>query len=187
VTETPEEREAASSTLQDVVVEIERHVAENGWDGPPQVFALVDTLELAAAEPALAARLGILPLEVAAGSLTPVEQEPLGDEPLDEVLAKMAWPDDVLGCALVQEVIVLPPEVEAARPEDVDPVDWAAGHPERQEARMAVGVLRDGSRAAALRLRGQNGDTDEDPGAGEVLVGDDLVPNLAEALLATLD
>lgn len=187
MTDTPQESPAPPSTLQTVVLEIERHVAESGWDGPPQVYALVDTLELVATEPQLASRLGIAPLEVAAGSLTPVEQEALADEPLEDVLATIAWPDDVLGCALVQEVIVLPPEAEAARPEDVDPVDWAADHPDRQEARMAVGVLRDGSRAAALRLRGQNGDSDDDPGGGDVLVGDDLVPNLAEALLATLD
>jgi hypothetical protein len=54
-------------------------------------------------------------------------------------------------------------------------------HPERREARLAVAVLRDGSRACAVRLRAAGEEDDA------VLVGDDLVPNLAEALLETLD
>ena len=46
---------------------------------------------------------------------------------------------------------------------------------------MAVGVLRDGSRAAVLRLRGS------DDAPDERVTGPDLVPGLAEALLATLE
>jgi hypothetical protein len=45
---------------------------------------------------------------------------------------------------------------------------------------MIVGVLRDGTRHSALRLRRH--DTDD-----EVLAGPDLVPALAEALAATFE
>ena len=49
----------------------------------------------------------------------------------------------------------------------------------RREARLAVAVLRDGSRACAVRLRAADAEQDA------LLVGGDLVPNLAEALLET--
>jgi hypothetical protein len=167
--------------LQDTLVEIERHVAGAGWDQPPQLFALARTSDLVESEPEFAASLGLAADRLPAGALTPVEQDPLPDGPLDESLAKIGWPEEVAGCALVQEVVVLPPEVEAALPQQADVLGWAADHPERREARLAVAVLRDGSRACAVRLRAAGDDEDA------LLVGQDLVPNLAEALLATLD
>ena len=69
--------------------------------------------------------------------------------------------------------------IEEAMPLHADVVDWASDHPERREARLAVAVLRDGSRACTIRLRGP----DED----DLLVGPDLAPALADALAATLD
>ena len=57
--------------------------------------------------------------------------------------------------------------------------DAAASHPDRQDVRMAVVVTRDGGRMCALRLRSH--DVDD-----EVLVGEDVVPRLADALAATL-
>ncbi len=114
-------------------------------------------------------------------ALTPVEQEELpADEPVDDLLAGIGWPSDVAGCALVHEVLVLPPSVEAAAPTEGDVAAWAAAHPERREVRMVVGVLRDGSRASLLRVRATDAESDD------LLGGADLVPRLAEALLATL-
>ncbi len=75
---------------------------------------------------------------------------------------------------------MLPPSAEASLPEGEDLEKWVARHPERQDVRMAVGVLRDGTRQAAIRLRSKDADT-------EVLSGADLVPNLAAALLATFE
>jgi hypothetical protein len=174
------ETHAPPEQLTRAVVEIERHVAASGWDQPPVLFALVETEDLLRREPQLAAQIGLEAGAAAAGSLTPVEQEPLGDGALDDVLGRIMWPEDVLGCALVQEVLVLPPESEAGLPEE-DPADYVAGHPDRRELRLAVGVLRDGSCSAALRVR--PGKDDEEP---EVLIGADLAPNLSSALLATL-
>ena len=164
------------SVLLAVVGEVEGHVAEAGWDQPPQLFALVDTEQLLRAEPQLAETLGLLVARP--GSLTPIAQEPLGDGPLDEQLASLVFGPEVLGVVLAHEVVVLPPAAEEAVSDDVSA---AAAHPERREVRMAVGVLRDGSREAVLRLRGAEGVDDER------VTGRDLVPGLAEALLATLE
>lgn len=172
-----------SSILETTVVEIELHAARTGWDQPAKLFALVDTAELARREPALAGQLGLATETISPGSLTPIEQEPLGDGPLDEALAEVAWPREVLGAALVHEVLILPPSAEQDRPEHADPVSWAGEHPERREVRLAVGVLRDGSRASALRIRAPLADPTT---LDDVLVGPDLAPNLADALLDTL-
>ncbi len=171
----------APAALKAVVAELELHADAGGWDRPPTLYALVDTAELVAAEPTLGAQLGLTPDTVTPGTLTPIEQESLGDRPLDEALARIAWPESVLGCALVHEVLVLPPGAESERPAEADPVTWAAGHTEKREVRMTVAVLRDGARAAALRVRPTSPDD-----RAEAAFGEDLAPNLAEALLATL-
>lgn len=168
-----------SGRLASVVAEIERHVAAGGWDQPPRLYALVSTADLVRRDPSLASSLGLV--EATAAPLTPVEQDPLPDRPLDEVLAGVAWPAQVLGAAVVTEALVLPPAAEAAIPPgEADLAGWAGASPDRREVRMAVGVLRDGSRAAMLRLRGSTGVHDE------TLAGPELVPNLAAALAATL-
>ncbi|HLZ38019.1 MAG TPA: PPA1309 family protein [Mycobacteriales bacterium] len=167
--------------LSELVLEIERHVSEHGWDQPPRLYALVPTAELIEAEPELAAHLG-LPPDAGPEALTPVEQEPLpADAPLDDTLARIAWPEQVSGCALVQEVLMLPPEAEEQAPADADVAGWAAAHPLRRDVRLVVGVLRDGSREATVRVRAA-GD-----GEDGVLSGPDLVPGLADALAATLE
>lgn len=164
------------NALLAVVGEVEGHVAEAGWDQPPQLFALVETEALLRAEPQLAETMGIVATHP--GALTPVAQEPLGDGPLDEQLASLMFGADVLGVVLAHEVVVLPPSAEAAI--DDDAADIAATHPDRREVRMVVGVTRDGSREAVLRLRGNDG------GQDERVTGPDLAPALADALLATL-
>ncbi len=165
-----------TSVLLSVVAEVEGHLAEAGWDQPPQLFALVDTEDLLRAEPQLAESMGLVVARP--GSLTPIAQEPLGEGPLDEQLASLVFGPEVLGVVLAHEVLVLPPSAEAAIEEDLTAVHE---HPERREVRMTVGVLRDGSRESLLRLRGQDGAEDER------VTGTDLVPGLSEALLATLD
>ena len=192
-----------SAALLSVVAEVEGHLAEAGWDQPPQLFALVDTEQLLRAEPQLAQTMGIV--NPRPGHLTPVAQDPLADGPLDEALAQVMFGTEVLGVVLAHEVLVLPPSAEQAL-EDQDPATVAATHPERREVRMAVGVLRDGSRECVLRLRGQrphqdgvpDGGPDDGPGElpdggpdggpqDELVSGGDLAPGLADALMATLD
>jgi hypothetical protein len=167
-----------SPALLSVVAEVEGHLAEAGWDQPPQLFALVDTEDLLRAEPQLAQSMGLVVSRP--GALTPVAQEPLGEVALDEQLASMVFGPEVLGVVIAHEVLVLPRSAEAALDDD-DPAEAAADHPDRREVRMAVGVLRDGSRESVLRLRGKDG------GEDERVTGGDLAPALSEALLATLE
>jgi len=173
----------AASPLTRAVLEIDEYASTLGWDQPARLFALVDTAQLRAQEPALADRLGLNDEQHTSG-LTPIEQEEIpAGRPLDEFLATIAWPDAVTGCALTVERLMLPPSAEAEVPQDLDEAEltrWVADHPERQEVRMTVAVLRDGARESALRLR-------EKDSATEVLTGSGLVPNLAEALAATFE
>ncbi|MDQ0811304.1 hypothetical protein QFZ63_003018 [Streptomyces sp. B3I7] len=173
----------AANPLTRAVLEIDEYVSGLGWDQPARLFALVDTARLRAQEPSLAAQLGLDDAPETTG-LTPIEQEEIAaDRPLDEFLGTIAWPDSVVGCALTVERLMLPPSAETAVPDDLDGArlnQWVAEHPDRQEVRMTVAVLRDGTRESALRLR-------EKDAPSEVLTGADLVPGLAEALAATFE
>lgn len=180
----------ATSPLTRAVLEIDGYVAELGWDRPARLFALVDTAQLHAQEPSLAARVGSggEPTEPPGGALTPIEQDELpAGTALDEFLATIAWPEAVTGCALSVERLMLPASAESTVPAELQREEnaaalgrWVAEHPERQEVRMTVAVLRDGRREAAVRLRAKDSDT-------EVLTGRDLVPGLAVALAATFE
>lgn len=167
--------EVRHAALEAVVGEVESHVAEAMWDQPPLLFALVETDALLAAEPQLAQTMGIVGGNP--GALTPIEQDQLGDGPLDEVLARIEFGEQVLGVVLVHEVVVLPPAVEA---EIGDDAEAAAAHPQARDVRMVVGVLRGGAQATVLRLRGTEGAEDER------VTGPSLAPALADALHATL-
>lgn len=175
---------ASPDALSSLLREIENHVADGGWDQGARLFALVPTRELLDREPGLAAVLGLAPDGSAGGGLgeiTPVEQEELPDHAtLEELLGGLAWPADVAGAALVVERVVLPPEAEADLPADeTSALAVLAAHPLRQDVRLAVATMRDGSRSAAMRFRLHDD-------AAAVLVGPDLVPGLTEALASTL-
>jgi hypothetical protein len=163
--------------LESAAAEIETHVGLSGWDRGPALFALVRAAEFVVAEPDTAAKLGLTPS--AGDVLTPVEQEDLPDGALDEVLAQIGWPESVSGCALSQEIVILPPSAQAELPDDAG-LSAAVNHPQWREARLVAAVLRDGSSAVVLRLRGVDGSDDD------LLTGPDLAPNLVEALAATL-
>ncbi|WP_411150311.1 PPA1309 family protein [Streptomyces sp. A30] len=173
----------AASPLTRAVLEIDEYASGLGWDQPARLFALVDTARLRTQEPALAAQLG-LDAEQQTTGLTPIEQEEIpAGKPLDEFLGTIAWPDAVVGCALTVERLMLPPSAEASVPEGLTEkklAQWVAEHPDRQEVRMTVAVLRDGARDSALRLREKDSPT-------KVLTGGALVPGLAEALAATFE
>jgi hypothetical protein len=171
---------APSGLLEAATAEIEAHVAGSGWDRRPTLFALVRSAQLAADDPETAARLGLA--DAVGDGLTPIEQDEVPKGPLDEVLAQLGWPDAVVGCALSQEILILPPSAEPDLPDDTGDLTAVANHPERREARLVVAVLRGGDAAAMLRLRGRDGAPD-----GELLTGADLAPNLVDALLATFD
>jgi hypothetical protein len=159
--------------LSAVVREVEQHVAAGGWDQPVRLFALVPTIDVLAADPSLSLS-GDL-------SLTSVEQE------LDQVvtsvedlLATIAWPEEIVGAIVVLERIILPPEAEVDLPNDSDEafVRIAAEHPMRRDVRMVSAVLRSGQNMNALRFKIHDNDDD-------VAVAADLIPSLNEGVLAT--
>ncbi len=172
--------------LAAAVVEVEEFAATAGWDAAPQMFALVRTTDLLTAQPELAGTLSD------AGVFTPIAQDVLPAGDLSEALSQISWPAEVAGCVLVQEIVVLPPSAVAApavgagQPDphqrnDVEiTAEEAAAHPDRAEARLVGGVLRDiKGGACLLRVRGKE---DANP-----LRGADLAPNLLAVLQATFD
>lgn len=172
------------TALSTCVREVVAFVDAAGWDQAPQLFALVPTAELLVQEPDLQGQLDT------AAELTPVAQDALpggvaGAAPeIDAALAQILWPDGVAGCALVQEVLILPPgaeaELDAADAQD-GALARAAAHPERREARVVAAVLRDGRALCLLQLR-------PDAGTGhapELLEHPELAPQLVAALHAT--
>jgi hypothetical protein len=165
--------------LEAVAVEIEAFVGESGWDRKPTLFALVPTHVLAK-DPEAAAVLGTdaAPEDIPMTALTPIAQDELPEGPLDEALAQIGWPPEVVGCALSQEIVMLPPGAESS----AETAEAAAAHPERREARLVAVVLRDGRSASVLRLRSAGADEHPD----DILTGSDLAPNLQAALAATL-
>jgi len=166
--------------LRTAVVEVERYASEAGWDQPGRLFALVPSAELAAAEPELAAELGAS--DGTATVFTPVEQEL--DSPghsLEELLGRITWPDAVAGTLAVVERVVLPPEVEDDLPDGGEAAAlFAAEHPQREDVRVAVGVLRSGETHCVVRMRSHDNDD-------ALLHGADMVPNLVVALRETLE
>jgi hypothetical protein len=149
---------ARTPALALAVRDLERHVAGAGWDQPVRLFALVRTADLLAREPALAAS---VPAPDDPEDLSSLEQQELPEHegPVD-LLARVAWPDTVAGVAVTVERFVV-------------------NRGEREEVRIAVGVLRDGARWSAVRVRAHDDDAD-------VLDGPDLVPELADAVLQSL-
>lgn len=178
-----------------------REVAEfadaEGWGRPPQMFALVPTADLVAAEP------GLLDQLEDGSELTPIAQEAFPDDvtggsmALDEFLATTTWPPAVRGCVLVQEIVVLPPDAESTLDDALAPLladheaaDAAAraaaeAHPERRAARLFAAVLREGTSLCLLQLKPE--DDADDFGDLDLRTYPNLAPNLIEALHHTLE
>lgn len=171
---------ARADALRTAVVDIERHVASAGWDGPVAVFALVRTATALQRTPQMADELDADTLALAQRDpehLTSIEQDGLpAATDLEELLAQLAWPAEVDGAAVVVERIVVPPAPDGAAEPTVEEL---MAHPERQDVRIAVGVLRSGESWCALRTRAH--DSDDAVGGSP-----DAVPGLVAAVGATL-
>lgn len=175
----PDESDPVDPALASAVLEIEAHVAGEGWDRPARLYALVETADVVAREPDLAAQLGLDDTS-AEGSFTPIEQDYDPAVPLEETLRSIMWPPSVTGCAAVVERLVLPPGADSDLPDDPAAAqEFAAAHPDRQEVRMVAGATRAGATYCALRLRAHDDDQ-------SVVGGTDLVPALVELVRGTL-
>ena len=76
--------------------------------------------------------------------------------------------------------MILPPAAEEAMPPEPDAaLEYLMNHPDRQDVRLAVGVLRSGESWCVVRTRSH--DSDDAVGGGP-----DVVPGLVEAVGATL-
>ncbi|ROZ99259.1 PPA1309 family protein [Gordonia sp. OPL2] len=192
--------DALGSALRDIV----EFVDDAGWGQPPTLFALVPTATLAATQPEL--------VDADDDSeLSPVVQDTVevaGPGPetgaaIERLLATTAWPPMVVGAALVQEILVLPPEAESdldtafdtllGTPDDPGAADAAAratarSHPGRRSARLVVGALRGGQSLSLMQLRPAPGEEPAtDPsGRVELLTHADLAPELRAAVAQTL-
>ncbi|AZG48593.1 PPA1309 family protein [Gordonia insulae] len=188
--------DALGSALRDIV----EFVDASGWDQPPMLFALVPTASLAQTQPGLVDPEDDSELSpIAQDSVALPDGEQSGVE-LERILATTSWPPTVAGAALVQEILVLPPEAEPdldsaleamlRAPEDPTAADAAArasaqAHPGGRAARLVVGALRDGRSLGLLQLRP---DAADDPRVGiELLTHPDLGTDLRLALAQTLD
>ncbi|HWU31886.1 MAG TPA: PPA1309 family protein [Marmoricola sp.] len=138
--------------LAPLVRELEQHAAGSGWDRPAQLFALVPTADLIEREPGLAALLE------GAGALTPVEQDDVPGDSLEDALHQIVWGSEVMGVAAIAERLMEGDE----------------------EVRVVAAAHRDGGSWCALRMRSHDDEA-------SVLVGPDLVPGLVELLASTLE
>ena len=82
--------------------------------------------------------------------------------------------------AVLAEKGPIPPREAAAIGDAEERMAFLNAHPDRQDVRMVVGVLRNGEAWCAIRSRTQDS-------SDRVVTGDVLVPGLVEALNATLD
>ncbi|WAC56293.1 PPA1309 family protein [Gordonia sp. SL306] len=187
--------DALGRALSDIVT----FVDESGWDQPPALFALVPTATLAQTQPDLIDPDDDSELSPIAQEPLPIGSEPSGTADLERILATTTWPAPVTGAALVQEILVLPPEAEADLDSAFlqvpgDPDDPTGGdavlrasadaHPGARPARLAVGALRNGRTLALMQLRPEK---DAEPTGIELLTHHDLATDLRAALANTLD
>ena len=101
----PGASESADDALIACLTEIERFVASSSRGGPPRLYALVRTVDLVKAEPALAGQLAIGNPD----SLSSIEQDDFRPgEDLAQALATTTWGDAVDGAAICVERIFLP-------------------------------------------------------------------------------
>jgi hypothetical protein len=144
------------------VVETASYAARHDWDRKPMLYAFARKDALAF----LGNDLPVAAQHAPGSALIPIEQDPMPEGEPTEVLAGIHWPDDVEGCALVTEIILLPSVTE--RQVRQFSAGQPAANPGRQ-ARLTVGVLRDGKYACCLQVRGE----------ADLLVGDKLTEDLA--------
>lgn len=166
-------QDPARDALVAALVEIEHHVGSFGWEQPARLFALVRTAELVAAEPQLGLTV------TSDDALSSIEQEDFRDgDDLLTTLAQISWSPSVTGCAISVERAFLPAGLEDQIPDDPDEAArFVANHDSRQDVRVVVGALRDGTTHGLARLVSH---------PEELLGGTDLVPGLAQALSGTL-
>lgn len=148
---TPDGSPTESDSLLPAMFEAESQVDDKGWGGQPQLYALTEALAI-------------------------LDQQPLPDGDLADVLPGIHWPADVAGCVLIIELSALSAwDVKHTPVDPAMPVDWTSTHPDGRAARLAVGVRRSGEHAYGLRIKGEE----------ELQIRNNLAGDLVAALLRT--
>jgi hypothetical protein len=170
--ETQSESSPETDSLVLAMLEAESHMDRKGWGKPPHLYALTEKTLPITGDHELDS--GIR--DDRPDAMILVEQEPLPDRDLVEVLASIHWPEDVVGCVLVAELTALPPRSKEDAP--IIPAaaeQWASTHPDGRPARLTVGVCRNGAHACGFRIKGED----------NVQVGIERGDDLVTALLGT--
>ncbi|MDO5077286.1 PPA1309 family protein [Corynebacterium sp.] len=154
--------------LNKAMLEAVEFIHAEGWDAAPTLFALVNTELLVDA----------LPTDDDA-PLTLVVQEGLpehisgGSDELGEFVSQLAWPPEVAGVILAQEIMFAAPD----SPDDPRP------------ARLFSGVLRGGPDQTLLQIRPSEAELAEPFAADRVELrgGTGVAPGVIAALRYTLE
>ena len=166
--------ELSPQALNKAMLEAVDFIHAEGWDASPTLFALVPTSLLADASPAL--------LEEDTAPLTLVVQDNLpetilpGSEELGDYISRIAWPPQVVGAILAQEIMFR---------------DTSSTDPTPRPARLFSGVLRSDAELTLLQLRRSEeelaalGPFAEDK--VELRGGPGVAPGVILALKATFD
>lgn len=161
----------SQADLGNALAQCADYMTEIDWGCPDLLFAIVPTALVAGAAPQLVD-------EDDDSVLSPVLQDP--EDPYADtqtLLATTAWPEQVVGCALVTEITVVPPAGGADT--HTERADGTAGG---RRARLIGGVLRTGPKLALLALE-PDPDRPDDP--NHLRTHPELAPELLDALAAT--
>ncbi|MDO5746102.1 MAG: PPA1309 family protein [Actinomycetaceae bacterium] len=164
---------------------IERELAQLGWDQAPALFALVNNQWLLESipdsddTPSEDRQLRESLLDNP-GAMTAVLQDSHEDMEIEELINLIVFPEHVVGAALSIERIVVPPSVSDQAPDDPEKRDdFLMNHPQRDDIRVVAGVLRSGEKWCVIRSRSYDKDA-------AIITGDDLIDDLPELLMRTL-
>ncbi len=170
---------AETEALVACLVDIERSVLKAGWDQPVRLFSLVSSRTLLESEPHLEEALG-LSRDMPEDHLSAIEQDEFhAGLDLGEALARIAWPELVIGCAVAVERRVLPDGTQIANDlTGAELVEHVAKHPDARDVRLIAGVTRSGCEYGIVRVRDEESD---------LVAAPNLLPGLTRALLSTFD
>lgn len=166
----------SQQALNRAMLEAVDFVHAEGWDQPPTLFGLVPSELMEDQVPDADAN----PLTLVVQDTLPETIQP-GSEELMDYLSRTAWPPQVVGVALAQEIVF---RDASADPEDLPhDDDLPAG---TYRARLYSGVLRSGAQLTLLQRR----PTAEELERGGAFAQDDVElrggPNVAPGVLAVL-
>lgn len=167
------ERAHTQQALNRAMLEAVDFVHAEGWDRPPTLF-------------------GLVPSELLADQVADVEEDPLalvvqdnlpetirpGSDELLDYLGRIAWPQEVIGVVLAQEIVFR---------------DAAAPGPEGDtyQARLYSGVLRSGAELTLLQRRPTEAELEEKGAFAsdeiELRGGPNVAPGVLKLLRASLD